>query len=60
MFGKLLQPKLSKRERAIINECCRQVSESMKKADDQNTLDPEIKQIHQEIQIIMKKLEPTT
>jgi hypothetical protein len=60
MLRKLLQPSLSKRERAIINECCRQVSESMKKEDAKNTLAPEIKEIHQEIQIIMKKLEPTT
>lgn len=59
MFEKLRQPTLSKRERIIINECCRQVSDSMKKEDQNNGLDPEIKKIHQDIEIIMKKLQPT-
>jgi len=59
MFEKLRQPTLSKRERIIINECCRQVSDSMKKEDQKNGLDPEIKKIHQDIEIIMKKLQPT-
>lgn len=43
----------------IINECCRQVFESMKKEDLKNPLDPEIKQIQEDINVIMKKLEPT-
>ena len=59
MFGKLLQPKLSKRERIIINECCRQVFESMKKEDLKISSDPELKQIKDDIQTIMKKLEST-
>ena len=60
MLRKILGPKLSKRELAIIRECCRQVSTSMDKADFQNNLDPEIKEIHQDIKTIIKKLETTT
>jgi hypothetical protein len=59
MLKSIIQPRLSKRERAIINECCRQVFESMKKEDLKNTLVPEIKQIQEDIEVIMKKLEPT-
>jgi hypothetical protein len=59
MFEKLRQPTLSKRERAIINECCRQISESMRKEDEKNPLSSDIKQIHEDIKVIMKKLEPT-
>lgn len=59
MFEKLRQPSLSKRERAIINECCRQVSKSMENEDQTKGLPSEIKQIHEDIKTIMKKLEPT-
>jgi hypothetical protein len=59
MFGKILKPNFSKRERAIINECCRQVFESMNKEELKNSLDPEIKEIKDDIKIIMQKLEPT-
>ena len=59
MFGKILKPRFSRRERAIIKECCRQVFESMNKEDLKNSLDPEIKEIKDDIKIIMKKLEPT-
>jgi|694.fasta_scaffold20870_3 hypothetical protein len=59
MLRKLLGPKLSKRELAIIRECCRQVDSSMEKADFHVSLDPEIKEIQQDIKNIIKKLEPT-
>lgn len=60
MLRKLLGPKLSKRELAIIRECCRQVSSSMEKADSNNELALEIREIHQDIKTIIKKLEPIT
>ena len=56
MFGKLRQPTLSKRERAILVECCRQVSQSMEKEEKLNGLKPEVKKIHEDIKEIMKKL----
>ena len=59
MFRRLLKPGFSKRERTIIKECCRQVFESMDKAELKNSLDPEIKEIKNDIKIIMQKLEPT-
>ena len=59
MFGKLLKPNFSKRERMIIKECCRQVFESMNKEELKNSLDPSIKEIKEDIRLIIKKLEPT-
>jgi hypothetical protein len=59
MFRRLLKPNFSKRERAIIKECCRQVFESMNKAEVKNSLDPAIMEIKDDIKIIIKKLEPT-
>lgn len=58
MLRKLLGPKLSKRELAIIRECCRQVSQSMDREDMKNPLAPEIKEITHDIKNIIKKLEP--
>lgn len=58
MLKKLVRPRLSKRELMIINECCRLAFESMTKEDQKNSLPPDIKQIQEDIQIIMKKLEP--
>ncbi len=60
MLRKLLGPKLSKRELAIIRECCRQGDSSMEKADSNNELALEIREIHQDIKTIIKKLEPIT
>jgi hypothetical protein len=59
MFRRLLKPGFSKRERTIIKECCRQVFESMDKAESKNLLNPAIKEIKEDIKLIMKKLEPT-
>lgn len=57
MFEKLKRPRLTKRELAILNECCRQVSDSMEKEESKNGLPPVVKQIKEDIQEIMKKLE---
>lgn len=59
MFGKRKRPRLTKRELAILNECCRQVSDSMEKEESKNGLPPVVKQIKDDIKIIMQKLEPT-
>ena len=58
MFGKILKPNFSKRERAIIKECCRQVFESMNREELKNSLDPKIKEIKEDIKTIIQKLEP--
>lgn len=47
----------SKRELAIINECCRQVSDSIEKEESKNSLPPVVKKIKEDIREIMKKLE---
>lgn len=57
MFSRLNGPRLTKRELAILNECCRQVSDSMEKEESKNGLPPVVKQIKEDIQEIMKKLE---
>ncbi len=59
MFGKLKRPRLTKRELAILNECCRQVSDSMEKEESKNGLPPVVKQIKEDIREIMKKIEST-
>jgi hypothetical protein len=57
MLKKIFQSRLSKRELLIIAECCRQVSDSMSKENNKSPLSPEISQIHDDIQQIVKKLE---
>jgi hypothetical protein len=59
MLRRLLKPNFSRRERIIIKECCLQVFESMNKEEVKNSLDPAIKEIKEDIKIIMQKLEPT-
>jgi DNA-binding transcriptional regulator GbsR (MarR family) len=59
MLRRLLKPNFSRREREIIKECCRQVFESMNTEEVKNSLDPAIKEIKEDIKIIMQKLEPT-
>jgi hypothetical protein len=57
MLKKIFKSRLSQRELAILNECCRQVKDSMEKQDKLSPLSPEITQIKDDIGEIMKKLE---
>ena len=49
----------SKRERTILKECCRQVIGSINKEELKKFLTPEVVEIREDLEKIMKKLEPT-
>lgn len=50
------KPKFSKKEYAIIHECCRQMIQSMEKQELTSGLDDLGKLIKEDIKIILKKL----
>ncbi|CAB4175579.1 hypothetical protein UFOVP1247_228 [uncultured Caudovirales phage] len=57
MFKKLKYPKLSHREKSIIQECCSQVLASIEKQNSKEEVDPFVKQVMEDIPAIIKKLE---
>lgn len=55
----MLRRTFSKRERTILKECCRQVFDSINREELKKSLTLEVVEIREDLEKIMKKLEPT-